>query len=157
MNWLNRNQAFALWFTGICICLAYSYPNIKANMEAMGEIQRLSQDNSNKQMRMMATQQAIESQAEIAESRYRSGCIMVVASNSPDSLTALEEGKPVLDAVRKRPLSAGAVVCDGFGNTGLIIKVGEKPLVGEMAFTGNQKIIDAAKNRANKRYFLPRS
>jgi hypothetical protein len=30
-------------------------------------------------------------------------------------------------------------------------------VVAEMAFTGNQKLIDAAKKRANKRYLLPRS
>ena len=82
---------------------------------------------------------------------------MVVAFNSPDSLTALEDGRPVMDAARNRPLSAGAVVCDGFGNTGVIVKVDNKPVVGEMAFTGNQNLIDAAKKRVNKRYLLPRS
>lgn len=157
MRWLERNPMNAVYFFGFCVCLAIASPNIKANMTAMGEMQKLAQDNSTKEMRLMATQQSIESQAEIANSRYKSGCIMVVASNSPDSLTALEEGKPVMDAARKRPLSAGAVVCDGFGNTGVIVKVDKKPVVGEMAFTGNQKLIDAAKRRANKRYLLPRN
>jgi hypothetical protein len=147
----------SVWFCGLCLCFAFSYPNLKANMTAMGEVQKLAQDNSTKQMRLMATQQSIESQAEIADSRYKSGCIMVVASNSPDSLTALEDGRPVMDATRNRPLSAGAVVCDGFGNTGVIVKVGNKPVVGEMAFTGNQELVDAAKRRANKRFSLPRS
>ena len=82
---------------------------------------------------------------------------MVVASNSPDSLTALEEGKPVLDAARKRPLPSGAVVCDGFGNTGVIVKIDKTPVVGEMAFSGNQELVDAAKKRANKRFSLPRT
>lgn len=157
MRWLDRNPMTAVWFCGLCVCFAFSYPNIKANMTAMGEVQKLAQDNSAKQMRLMATQQSIESQGEVADSRYKTGCIMVVASNSPDSLTALEEAKPVMDAARKRPLPSGAVVCDGFGNTGVIVKVDKKPVVGEMAFTGNQKLIDAAKRRANKRYLLPRS
>ncbi len=157
MRWLNRNPMTSAWFLGLCVCFAFSYPNLKANMTAMGEVQKLAQDNSTRQMRLMAAQQLIESQAPIADSRYRSGCVMVVASNSPDSLTALEEGKPVMDAARKRPLSAGAVVCDGYGNTGVIVKMGKTPVVAEMAFTGNQKLIDAAKKRANKRYLLPRS
>lgn len=157
MKWLNRNPMTSVWFCGLCVCFAFSSPNIKANMIAMGEAQKLAQDNSTKEMRLMATQQSIESQAEIADSRYKSGCIMVVAFNSPNTLTALEDGRPVMDAARNRPLSAGAVVCDGFGNTGVIVKVGNKPVVGEMAFTGNQNLIDAAKKRVNKRYLLPRS
>jgi hypothetical protein len=115
----------------------------------------MAQENSAREMEMRATQEALAIQAKIADERYGLGCIMVVASNSPDKLTALEEGRPVMDAARNRPLSAGAVVCDGFGNTGIIVKVNSKPVVGEMAFTGNQKVIDAAKKRANKRYSLP--
>ena len=157
MKWLKCNPMNAVYFLGFCMCLEIASPNIKANMTAMGEMQKLAQDNSTKQMRLMATQQSIESQAEIANSRYKSGCIMVVASNSPNTLTALEDGRPVMDAARNRPLSAGAVVCDGFGNTGVIVKVGNKPVVGKMAFTGNQNLIDAAKKRVNKRYLLPRS
>jgi hypothetical protein len=126
-------------------------------MAAMGEVQKLTQDNNTRQMRLMATQQSIESQAAIADSRYRSGCIMVVASNSPDKLTALEEGKPVIDAARQRPLSPGAVVCDGFGNTGVIIRKDGSPVVGEMAFTGNESLISSAKKKANKKYSLPRN
>lgn len=157
MKWIERNPMNAAYFFGFCVCLAIASPNIKANMAAMGEVQKLTQDNNTKQMWLMASQQSIESQAEIADSRYKSGCIMVVASNSPDSLTALEEGKPVLDAARKRPLPSGAVVCDGFGNTGVIVKTRKTPVVGEMAFTGNQELVDAAKKRANKRFSLPRT
>jgi hypothetical protein len=157
MKWLERNPMNAVYFLGICVCLAIASPSIKANMTAMGEVQKLAQENSARQMRLMATQQFVESQGEIADSRYKSGCIMVVASNSPDSLTALEEGKPVLDAARKRPLPSGAVVCDGFGNTGVIVKIDKTPVVGEMAFSGNQELVDAAKKRANKRFSLPRT
>ena len=157
MRWLDRNPVTAGYFLGICVCLAIASPNIKANMTAMGEVQKLAQENSTSQMRLMATQQFVESQAEIADSRYKTGCIMVVAFNSPDSLTALEEGKPVLDAARKRPLPSGAVVCDGFGNTGVIVKMDKTPVVGEMAFTGNETLINAAKKRANKRFSLPRT
>ena len=157
MKWLNCNPMTSVWFLGLCVCFVFSYSNLKANMTAMGEVQKLAQENSARQMRLMATQQFVESQGEIADSRYKSGCIMVVASNSPDSLTALEEGKPVLDAARKRPLPSGAVVCDGFGNTGVIVKIDKTPVVGEMAFSGNQELVDAAKKRANKRFSLPRT
>jgi hypothetical protein len=157
MKWVERNPVNAIYFFGFCVCLAIASPNIKANMAAMGEVQKLTQNNNTKQMRLMATQQSIESQGEIADSRYRFGCIMVVASNSPDSLTSLEEGKQVMDAARKRPLSAGAVVCDGFGNTGVIVEIDKTPVVGEMAFTGNETLINAAKKRANKRFSLPRT
>ena len=157
MKWLERNPVNGIYFFGFCVCLAIASPNIKANMAAMGEVQKLTQDNNTRQMRLMATQQSIESQAAIADSRYRSGCIMVVASNSPDKLTALEEGKPVIDAARQRPLSPGAVVCDGFGNTGVIIRKDGSPVVGEMAFTGNESLISSAKKKANKKYSLPRN
>jgi hypothetical protein len=158
MKWIKRNPINAAYFFGFCVCLAIAYPNIKANMAAMGEVQKLTQDNNTKQMRLMATQQFVESQGEIADSRYKFGCIMVVAFNSPDKLTALEEGKPVIDAARQRPLSPGAVVCDGFGSTGLIVRAKDgKPVVGEMAFTGNDSLISSAKKKANKKYSLPRN
>lgn len=157
IKWIERNPINAAYFFGFCVCLAIASPNIKANMVAMGEVQKLTQDNNTKQMRLMATQQSIESQAVIADSRYKSGCIMVVASNFPDKLTALEDGKPVIDAARQRPLSPGAVVCDGFGNTGVIVTRDGKPVVGEMAFTGNDSLISLAKRKANKEYSLPRN
>ena len=156
MNWLNRHRSATYWFFGLSICFAISYPNIRANMSAVAELQRTTQENSAKEWQLLASQQSLQSRSEIAEQRYQAGCIMVVATNSPDQLTALEEGQPIIDAARNRPLSPGAVVCDGFGNTGVIVsnEAGE-PVVGKMAFTGNATLIEAAKNRVNKKYSLP--
>ncbi|NEQ27820.1 MAG: hypothetical protein F6K28_54250, partial [Microcoleus sp. SIO2G3] len=69
--------------------------------------------------------------------------------------TSLSEGQPVIDRVRQTPLPAGTIVCDANGNTARIVPGVNRQVVGELAFTGNQKIVQAARKRASARYALP--
>lgn len=78
--------------------------------------------------------------------------MIVVAENAPEYYTGLSLGKPVIDAVRKEPLSPGTVVCDANGNTGVINKENH---VDDMAFTGNIQLIEEAKKLGNARYRVP--
>lgn len=59
--------------------------------------------------------------AAIAEDRYQNGCVMVVASNSPEHYSALTPGQPVIDGARNVPLAVGTTVCDALGGTGVIV------------------------------------
>jgi hypothetical protein len=80
---------------------------------------------------------------------------MVVAMNNPKFFTTLSEGQPVMDRIRKTPLPIGTIVCDANGNTAKIVSVQGKPVVGELAFTGDRTLIEQAKKRANARYAIP--
>lgn len=145
----------AVLFFGTCICLAISSENIKANLSAISHLQQTVQKNSAQEWHLRASQQSAQTQALIAKQRYQQGCVMVVAMKDPNSFTSLELGKPVIDRIRKTPLPVGTIVCDANGNTARIIQGYEKPVVGDIAFTGDRKIIEQARKRSKARYALP--
>lgn len=157
MKWLNRRPELGFFVFGLSICFALSANNIKANLDAMGQLQTSVRQNTAYEMRLKASEQSAQAQAEIAEQRYKTGCVFVVASNDPNSYTSLTEGQPVLDRVRRKPLPVGTIVCDANGNTARIVQGEDKPVVGEIAFTGNQNVIDRARarRRSKARYTQP--
>ena len=152
---IKRNPISTAFVVGIIGCFALSSGNIQQNMESINQVRDIAQHNAANEMKLRASQQSAEAQAEIAKSRYQSGCVMVVAMKDPKSYTSLSEGQPVLDRVRKTPLPAGTIVCDANGNTGKIVLVQGEPVVGEMAFTGNKNLVTSARKRSTARYALP--
>lgn len=154
---IKRNPVSALFGIGVLACLALSSSNVKQQMQSISQVRELAQQNSAKEMRLRAVEDFMNQQAQIASNRYKAGCVMVVAMKSPQDYTSLTEGQPVLDRVRKKPLPAGTVVCDANGNTGVLEPgVDDTPVVGSMAFTGNQSVVEAARNRnKSTRYALP--
>ncbi|MBD2019924.1 hypothetical protein H6F43_06950 [Leptolyngbya sp. FACHB-36] len=122
----------------------------------MGQVKAITQQNALHQMELQASEQAKQQSSKIAESRYQSGCVMVVAERARDKFTALSNGQPVIDFARKVPFPVGTIVCDAYGNTGEIIPDATgKPVVGRMAFTGNRAVIDTAMKRVRARYQTP--
>ncbi|MFB8788638.1 MAG: hypothetical protein U7123_07245 [Potamolinea sp.] len=124
-------------------------------MESIDAVRDITQQNSVQEMKLRASQQTSEAQAEIANKRYENGCVMVVAIKNPKDYTSLSEGQPVLDRVQKTPLPAGTVVCDANGNTGKIVTVKGQPVVGEMSFTGNKTLVVQARKNFTAKYSLP--
>jgi hypothetical protein len=118
-------------------------------------VQEISRTKTEKEKQIEISEQLLAKQEAIASSRFKKGCIMVVAQIAPDQFTGLTEGLPVIDRVRKTPLAANNVVCDANGGTAVLVKQGKKAVVGEVFFTGDRKLIEAAKKRANARYALP--
>jgi len=155
MKYLERNPMTAVFFFGTCVCLAVSSGNIKANLSTVSQLQQTVRENSAQEWRLRASQQSAQNQALIAKQRYEEGCVMVVAMKDPKSFTSLEAGKPVIDRVRKTPLPVGSMVCDANGNTAKIVQGKDKPVVGDIAFTGNRTVIEQARKRAKARYTLP--
>lgn len=141
----------------IASSLLLSYKDIARNMQNLSIARETISNNSNQQQ-MLESQLAHEkAQAAIAEARYRSGCRIVVAVESPRNLATLVEGESVLDRTTKKPLPAGTVVCDGNGSTGLIVQDAQGELVvGQMAFTGNRELAIAQirKIRGAKVYYV---
>lgn len=114
-------------------------------------VQQQRQADSQQQIQLRLSQAQAQQSAEIANARYQSGCVMVVATNSPSDFTTLTQGQPVIDRVRKVPLPDNTLVCDANGNTGEIIG----GVVDRMAFTGDRSIVDAAMQRTGGLYRTP--
>ena len=125
----------------IVASVAASSNDISRNMRSLSITREVIATNTNQQ-RLLEEQLALEkSQATVAEARYKSGCAIVVAVNSPRNLATLVEGESVLDRTTKKPLPAGTVVCDANGQTGVIVSNEQKQLVvGRMAFTGDRSL-----------------
>jgi hypothetical protein len=155
MKYLERNPMTAVFFFGLCVCVSLGVGNIKSQWSAVTSLQQKAQQNSLSQWNLTLSQQQIEEQALIAEARYTKGCRLVVSKRSPDKFTALTEGQPVFDRARNTPLPVGTVVCDAYGNTARIIDLDGEPVVGDMAFTGNQQVIDKVVRLAKAKYSSP--
>jgi hypothetical protein len=87
----------------------------------------------------------LKERAKIAEERYKAGLVLVVSTAHPDTYASLVEGYPVMDRTNRTPLPAGTIAGDANGNTCVIVKSPTGlPVCGNMAFTGNQSVIQAA-------------
>ena len=151
-KYLERNPMTAVFFFGLCVCFALSSGNIKSQMNVIASLQQKAQENTSQEWNLTLSQSLIEAQAKIAEARYTKGCKLVVSKKSPDRFTTLTLGKPILDRVRNTPLPVGTVVCDAYGNTARIVA---GKVVGEIAFTGNQAVIDRVAKKSKAKYSSP--
>ena len=112
---------------------------VATSMEGLSEDRARIASNASEQRRLEENAELIKGKAIIAEQRYRDGCTIVVAANSPKNLATLVEGEPVFDRTTKKPLPVGTVVCDGNGSTGVLASnANGVPVVTDMAFTGNR-------------------
>lgn len=155
-RWCRRNPLNAGLLGAIALSTAMSGGNLGQTASNLSTIRSLADQNNRQQAELDASIEAQKTKAEVAKARYQSGCVMVVASKDPQSFTSLSEGQPVIDSARKVPLPAGVVVCDALGMTGEIVPdESGRPVVGRMAFTGDQQVINAAKTRINAKYKAP--
>lgn len=118
-------------------------------------VQAANRAKTEKEKQIEINEALLAKQDAIARQRFQKGCIMVVALEKPDMFTGLSEGFPVIDRVRKTPLAANNVVCDANGGTAVLVRKGDRAVVGEVFYTGDRKLIEAAKKQANARYALP--
>lgn len=137
---------------GILGIALFSKESIQANLKYQNQQSIAFQSQQNELALIQSSTKIQEQRKVIAEQRFKQGCVIVVAENNPEYFTGLSLGKPVIDAIRKVPVAPGTVVCDANGNTGV---VDNKNNVGDMAFTGNQQLIESAKKKANARYRVP--
>jgi|GEM_PF-6079461 hypothetical protein len=132
-----------------------SLPGIKANLESASLVQADSRTKNLKEKQIDIQEALLAKQESIAKSRFKKGCIMVVALQHPDKFTGLSEGSPVIDRVRKTALAANNIVCDANGGTSVLVRKGNKAVVGEVFFTGDRQLIESVKKQSNARYALP--
>lgn len=131
----------SLLFGGIAIAafgIISNFGDFKTNQQASDQIkqQRLEIAQQNTQLRI--AEQVTAERAEIAGDRYSRGCVLVVSGENPNQAASIAEGKPVLDWATGNPLPDNTVVCDPYGNTGVIVE----GVISKTAFTGDQEVIN---------------
>lgn len=142
----------------IAASLVVSRNDISRNMRSLEVTKNVIATNNEQQSLLEETARHEAEQAKVAESRYRKGCVIVVAVKDPSKFVTLVEEQPVLDATSKHPLPVGTVVCDAHGNTGVLVKgVDEtQSVVSHMAFTGDHELVKGYLKRSPKtRYSQP--
>ncbi|MBD2565907.1 MULTISPECIES: hypothetical protein [Nostoc] len=122
----------------IGVSLLYSSGDIQRNMGAVSDIKQSIAENSKQQTILEQQLEFEKEQATIADSRYESGCLPIVATVYPHKYVTIVQGKVIKDRITLNPLPKGTVVCDANGNTGVIADRGE---VEAIAFTGNRDLV----------------
>jgi hypothetical protein len=118
--------------------LLYSSSDIQRNMGAISDIKQSIAENSKQQTILEQQLEFEKEQAKIADSRYESGCLPIVATVYPHKYVTIVQGKVIQDRITRNPLPKGTVVCDANGNTGVI---GDGGKVEVIAFTGNRDLV----------------
>jgi len=133
------------------IMLATSIPDMKANADRFAGVKQRFTEQSTQSAQLAADNQAAKLRADIASNRYKAGCLMVVSGADPTLYASIVDGMPVLDYATKAPIALNTVVCDQHGNTGVINRTatvtgfdGVVPVVGDIAFTGDRDVVNAA-------------
>ena len=130
------------------ICIGFAlvaafvgHKDIQRQMNGLSMDRARISESAAQTRQLQESAEAVKQRDAIATQRYKNGCRIVVAVNSPRNLATLTDGEPVLDRISHKPLPAGTVVCDGNGNTAVLIPNQQgKPVVGQMAFTGQQQL-----------------
>jgi hypothetical protein len=133
-----KHKTSIVFGTLIGASLLYSFGDIQRNMGAISDIKQSIAENSKQQTILEQQLEFEKEQAKIADSRYESGCLPIVATVYPHKYVTIVQGKVIIDRITKDPLPKGSVVCDANGNTGVIALKGK---VEAIAFTGNRDLI----------------
>ncbi|MBC1225385.1 hypothetical protein GNF10_23710 [Nostoc sp. UCD121] len=133
-----KHKTSIVFGTLIGASLVYSSGDIQRNMGAITEIKQSIAQNSKQQTILEQQLELEKQQAAIADSRYESGCLPIVATVYPHKYVTIVQGKVIFDRITLNPLPKGTVVCDANGNTGVIADRGE---VEAIAFTGNRDLV----------------
>jgi hypothetical protein len=133
-----KHKTSIVFGTLIGVSLLYSSDDIARNMGAISDIKQSIAQNS-KQQTILEQQLEFELElATIADARYKTGCLPIVATVYPHKYVTIVKGKVIIDRITLNPLPKGTVVCDANGNTGVIADGGK---VAAIAFTGNRDLV----------------
>ncbi|MCY7275790.1 MAG: hypothetical protein LH702_19150 [Phormidesmis sp. CAN_BIN44] len=164
-----------------CICsaialvaLALNAGSIKGFIDSSSQLRDSMKAEQQDNQRLQTEQLVSEQRREIAEERYRNHCTVIFSLNQKDHYTAITDGEPVFKGelakqyrgkkfdIRTLPKSAflptGMDVCDVYGNTAKLVPdftLNGLAVARDLANTGNQDLINAAKNRDRGIYSNP--
>jgi hypothetical protein len=146
-----RKHKLEITFGAVALVAAlFSHSDIQRSMQGLSEDRARIASNASEQRRLEENAELIKAKAAIAEQRYKDGCTLVVAVNSPRNLATLVEGEPVFDRTTSKPLPVGTVVCDAQGSTAVLASnANGVPVVADMAFTGKRELALAQLRKIN--------
>lgn len=109
-----------------------------AARQIRSEIQQQEQQQT-RDLTLQQQQQRHGQQArQIAEERYREGCLLVYTLDADGNVIALYEGMTVVDSTTNQPLPDGTTVCDPNGATAVLEDGGQ---VGGIAVTPDNTMV----------------
>lgn len=169
-DWIEKNRVEAVLGLAAGAVLLANGGNIREYMARSAATGDLIEAQQAEISRLWATEELRKEQAEIANSRYDSGCEPVFDLKTDGTFTAMVPGQavilgqysdyyathdvPLREINRSHLLAAGVTVCDAYGNTGVTVIDAEtgQPVVGEFASTSDRARIDAlvARYKANR-------
>ncbi|MCU0552111.1 MAG: hypothetical protein MUC48_22475 [Leptolyngbya sp. Prado105] len=164
-----------------CVCgaialivLTLNSGSIKDFIDSSNQLRASLKVEQQDNQRLQTEQLVSEQRREIAEERYHNNCTVIFSLNQKDHYTAITDGEPVfkgelaklyrgkkldIRALSKSAfLPAGMEICDVYGNTAKLMPdpaLNGLPVARDLANTGNQDLINAAKKRDRGIYSNP--
>lgn len=136
-----KHKTEIVFVAAALIAVVVGHKDIQNSMQSLNQERALVSIKASEERRLEQSQELAKNKAEIAQQRYKDGCAIVVAVNSPKNLATLVEGETVYDRTSKKPLPSGTIVCDANGNTGILSpNKNGVPVVSSVAFTGNREL-----------------
>jgi len=121
-----------------CFGLGLSQAFSPAARQIRSEIQQQEQQQT-RELTLQQQQQRHGQQArQIAEERYREGCLLVYTLDADGNVISLYEGMAVVDSTTNQPLADGTTVCDPNGATAVLENGGK---VGVIAVTPESAMV----------------
>jgi len=129
-------------FVGIaCGVALFGHKDIQKQMDSLSADRARISESAVEVRKLEEGAETAKERAVIAISRYKDGCTIVVAANSPRNLASLVKGQPVLDRTSKAYLPEGTVVCDANGSTAILKNNASGiPVADDFAFTGDRQL-----------------
>ncbi|NJL63541.1 MAG: hypothetical protein HC903_19040 [Methylacidiphilales bacterium] len=152
-----RHKTEIIFISLALVAAAFSHQDIQRGMQSLSSERARITSNGEEQRRLEQNQELAKTKAAIAENRYKTGCTIVVAVNSPKNLATLVENEPILDRTTKKYLPNGTTVCDGNGNTAILAPNSQGiPVATDFAFNGDRELAlqQVRKIRGAKVYYF---
>jgi hypothetical protein len=139
---IKRNKFLSILIALGIPVLIFESGSISKRMEMSSKLKDKIERANYEAMTLKISKHDAERKAAIAKSRYLNGCSIPVLRKDKTQYVSVVEGMTVF-GTNNKPLAIGTQICDQDGNTGVMITVNGKSVVGDIAFTGEWGIIKA--------------
>jgi hypothetical protein len=116
-----RKHKTSIIFGGLILVSAvFSIGDMIDKASRLGALREQTNQTMFENLRIQQNNESDVTLRAIANERMKRGCILVVDNSSAKNLSALTEGKPVIDRKTKSYLPVGVTVCGANGETGVL-------------------------------------
>jgi hypothetical protein len=143
-KWMRRNRVMTVLIAVGFLVLIAQYNSIQRKIEMSSNIRDKISTSSYEAMLLKVSKDDADRKAAIAKHRYESGCLVPLSKTDRTKYASIVEGMIVYGS-SDQPLAVNSLVCDKDGNTGIITLVKNKPVITEIAYTGDWEVINKAR------------